>query len=257
MKLRPFLIALFAFTLSLSARADWGSKVTEPFEFEGSFSPDGIVQVENVNGRITIEAWDRDAYAISGEKRAKNDDDLELIKIEQEIDRDRIYFKVKLGKKKGWFNWGNVNGSVNVTLHVPATVTVKEVSTVNGDVRISGLTGRTHASTVNGGLEAYNLAGATHMSTVNGGIRAEFTHVDPDARLEFSTVNGGIRLSLPADAGVHVSASVVNGHVEADLPITMKGRIGKKSINGTIGDGSASLKASTVNGSIRIYGTDT
>lgn len=256
MKLRSLLFLAAAFGLTLSAYADWGRRHTEPFSMQGDFAPDGTVTVHNVNGRVTIETWDRDAYAIEGEKKAKSQEDLDLIELQWDVDHDHIALKVKLPKKKGWFNWGNVDGQVDVTIKVPATVNLKDVSTVNGGVELSGLRGIVHASTVNGAVSARNLAGSAKLSTVNGGVTAEFDAVPDTARLELSTVNGGIKLRLPSDAGASIHGSVVNGSINADIPITMKGKIGRKSLNGTIGEGNAVIEMSTVNGGIKIQSMD-
>ncbi len=256
MKLRSLLLTAVALGLALTAHADWGRRHTEPFAMEGEFSPHGTVSIENVNGRIIIEAWDRNAYAIEGEKKAKSEEDLELIDLQTDVERDHIHLKVKLAKKKGWFSWGNVDGQVDITVKVPATARIKDVSTVNGGVKLTGLSGEVHASTVNGGVAAHNLSGSASLRTVNGGVVAEFDELSSDARLDLTTVNGGIKLRLPADAGATLHGSVVNGHIDADIPIMMKGKIGRKSINGTIGDGGAVIEMSTVNGGIKIQSHD-
>ncbi len=256
MKLRSLLLFGAALGLTLTAHADWGRRHTEAFNKEGAFSPTGTVRIENVNGRISIETWDQDAYAIVGEKKAKHEEDLELIDLQWDLSADHIGLKVKLPKKKGFFNWGNIDGQVDVTVKVPATARLEDISTVNGAVEISGVSGPVHASTVNGAVVAHNLSGSASLRTVNGGVKADFDRVESTARLKFETVNGGIRVRLPSDAGAAIRASVVNGHVEADLPITMQGKISRKSLRGTIGDGSAEISISTVNGGIKIEDID-
>lgn len=257
MKLRTYALPFLACCLAAVAHADWGRKYTESFRYEGTFLADGSVTIENVNGKIVLQTWDRDAYLIEGEKRTKREEDLARIEIQEDRAPDHLNVKVKLPKKGGgWFGGGStIDGSVELVITVPASAHVKALRTVNGGLEINGLTGPLRASTVNGGIAAHDLGGDAHISTVNGGVRVDFTHLDAAANLEFETVNGSIRVGLPADAGARVKGSVVNGHIESDLPLTLQGAIGKRSLNGTIGDGAASLSVSTVNGSIHLSAT--
>jgi hypothetical protein len=44
----------------------------------------------------------------------------------------------------------------------------------------------------------------------------------------------------------------VNGSVESDFPITVRGRMNPRSLRGRIGEGGRDLDLTTVNGSIRL-----
>jgi DUF4097 and DUF4098 domain-containing protein YvlB len=77
--------------------------------------------------------------------------------------------------------------------------------------------------------------------------RAEF----PDGA-KFSTVNGGIVLRVPSYLNAHLKASVENGNIESDFPITVTGTVSRRRVEGTIGNGGQELQVSTVNGSIRL-----
>ena len=252
MNARTLILALALPILALSAHADWGRNHAEPFAKSGAFTAQGTVSIENVNGKITIETWDRDSYAIEGEKKAKSDADLQLIDLQWDLSANHIGLKVKLPKKKGWFKWSNVDGQVDITVKIPATARLEEISTVNGGITLTGVMGDVKASTVNGSITASNLGGSARLRTVNGGVTADFDALSATARLKLETVNGGIKLRLPADAGASLRAAVVNGHINADIPITMQGTIGRKSLNGTIGDGAAVIEMNTVNGGITI-----
>src|SRR5256885_9595793 len=70
--------------------------------------------------------------------------------------------------------------------------------------------------------------------------------------LEFRTVNGGITLDLPAGLSTEVRAKTVNGDIQTDFPLMVTGRLGPRSLRGTIGSGGRRLALETVNGSIRL-----
>jgi DUF4097 and DUF4098 domain-containing protein YvlB len=73
-----------------------------------------------------------------------------------------------------------------------------------------------------------------------------------DESLEFATVNGGITLSLPSGASADVRASTTNGSIDSDFPISVRGRINRHHLSGTIGRGGPGLSLTTVNGNIRL-----
>ena len=62
-------------------------------------------------------------------------------------------------------------------------------------------------------------------------------------------------LTLVVDDGLDatVDAAWLNGGLETDLPFMVQGRMGRRSAQGTLGDGGPTLSLRTVNGSIRIY----
>ena len=67
------------------------------------------------------------------------------------------------------------------------------------------------------------------------------------------TVNGSIDLTLSAAAAAQVKASTVNGGINSDFPVTVKGEFGNRSMSGAIGGGGPDIKMNTVNGSIRLH----
>ena len=140
---------------------------------------------------------------------------------------------------------------MEIELWVPASIELDQVSTTNGSVHLSDITGSVNASSTNGRIEASNLAGNAKLKTVNGSIEASFTTLLPDSNLTFDSVNGGIVVHLPAEVHADLSCSVVNGRIHSDFPITLAGSTSSRKLNGTIGEGGSDLRARTVNGSIR------
>ncbi len=256
MNLRHPFLFLAALAIATPGFAGWGNAHREAFSFAGDFSAEGTIRIENTNGSITVEAWDRDAYAIEGEKRAANEADLERIAIDWDLTADHIAVKVQLPKKAGWLNRGTIDGGVDFVLKVPATVRVEELRTVNGGIVLTGMRGPVNAETVNGGIKARDLGGDARLHTVNGGLVATFSHVAPTAKLELETVNGGVKVTLPAATDAEIHGSVVNGRIHSDLPLTVKGEISKRSLRATLGDGGARIRAATVNGSVHFASVD-
>ena len=73
--------------------------------------------------------------------------------------------------------------------------------------------------------------------------------------LRYNTVNGSIDLELPASLNADVELRTVNGDFETDFPMTLSGRVSPRHLSGKIGTGGRDLRATTVNGSIKLRKT--
>jgi len=65
-------------------------------------------------------------------------------------------------------------------------------------------------------------------------------------------VNGSLTVSLPESASTEVKARTVNGDISTDFPLTVRGRMVGRKLDGTLGSGGRSLSLETVNGSIAL-----
>jgi hypothetical protein len=140
--------------------------------------------------------------------------------------------------------------SVDFTVAVPAGVNVR-IGSVNGDVEVQGATAEVEASTVNGEVRARSSGGPVRATTVNGDVRASMGSVG-SGDLSYSTVNGSIELELPSAFNADVELRTVNGSFETDFPMTLSGRMSPRHLSGKIGSGGRDLRATTVNGSIKL-----
>ena len=246
------LAALALFAVS-PLRADSYSH-KEAFDETHPFHADGEVLVSNVNGAVTIRTWDRNEVRVEAEKRAKSEEELDLIDLGIDASPSRLAIKVKLPRRStNWlFNGGSIRANVKLTLTVPATARLRDIGTTNGSIRIADVRGTVRAHSVNGQIEARGLGGDASLKTVNGTIRADFATLAAGQHISADTVNGSAMIALPKDASLALQARCVNGSIDCDFPITLKGSASRRKLAGTIGDGAASLDAETVNGSIRI-----
>ncbi len=244
------LLPLLMFTALFSRGGVFDHTVTE--ELSGELSAYASIEVKNVNGKITLQPGDSDHYHIEITKKSRSEENLEHIEVHREIDADGIKLDVHIPKKKGWFSMGQIQGSVEIVITAPATADLTNIRTVNGSVEITGFINGINASSVNGVIQARDVSGSAHFDTVNGSIRASFRDLGSSDDLSFSSVNGGISLQFPADLNADLRTSVVNGRIHCDFPITLSDGASSRKLRGRIGEGGAELKASTVNGTIRL-----
>jgi len=250
MKSFLFILCAVAATASLARAESYSFK--EPFSQTAPFNANGELSLDNVNGHVEVSTWDKNEILIEGEKSAKTDEELKAIELTIETSPTAATIKTRLPKRSGsWFSGSNIRAAVSFRLTVPTNAVIRHLSSVNGSVTLNGPAGPVNATTVNGRITATGLRGDAKLTTVNGSVHATFASLGAGQHLTFDSVNGSITVALPADAGADVRASVVNGHIDCDFPLTLSsGRIKGGSLKGTIGDGRATLKAESVNGSI-------
>ena len=243
----------FAFVVALLTTGSLLASVTEEETFSFKLDDGGRFSLSNVNGSVVVTGGSGDSVEIVATKKADNQKDLDKIEIEVTRSSDEITVETELGKSDRWFSHSNNSGSVRYEVVVPAGTRLDSIETVNGNVNISGVSGKVVAESVNGDLEITDLKGDVALSTVNGGIDAEFSRLEGQQRVKAETVNGRITINLPADADVQISADTLNGGINAsDFGLEVeKGFVGSD-LNGNIGNGSARLNLDTVNGAIKI-----
>jgi hypothetical protein len=141
---------------------------------------------------------------------------------------------------------------VDYAIQVPRNTRLKGITSVNGRIVIEDVNGDIEASTVNGTTQVIGATGDLKLSTVNGRVAAELTSLGHGQSVSLNSVNGRIEVTLPANADAEVSANTVNGGMTSEFPalVVQKEFPVSKKLKGTLGNGSARVKASTVNGRI-------
>ena len=138
--------------------------------------------------------------------------------------------------------------SVHFVVRVPNGVRV-DIETVNGELDVSGVNTEVRVETVNGSIEARSAGGPVRAKTVNDSITVGMGNMTTCDDLDYVIVNGAITVEMPSNFGAQLELSTVNGRVNADFPVTVVGILSTHKLRDTVGNGSARVRATTVNGS--------
>lgn len=220
----------------------------------------GRFELINVNGRITAEPTDGKEVVVEGRRSAKARSDeaakelLAKLEIREEVGGSTVRVESRPPRTSG-FGGHEIVWNVKV----PKGLTV-DLRTINGGVRLDGLSGEIHAKTTNGGVKGQNIIPETiEASSVNGGIEIELgSPLDSTDSIDLSTVNGGVTLSMPSESKATITARCVNGGVRvSDLDIKRDDDDSSQSerrrrLNGTMNGGGAKVNVSTTNGGVRL-----
>lgn len=230
---------------------------TEKFEQSYPLNANGRVNVSNVNGSITVEAWDRNEVKLEYTKVADSKERLSDVEVKIESKPEYFSIETDYGSWKNnnsgnrWKNGGKLN--VEMRLMVPRGAVLNEIETVNGSVAVSNFTNVTRVSAVNGSVNATNLRGTAKLSTVNGEVAADFDRLETGSKITLETVNGRANLIIPSDANATVRADSLNGNITNDfgLPVR-KGKYVGRDLYGRLGSGDVQIRLNSVNGGLSI-----
>lgn len=242
--------ALLAFLSTACVQAQ-AEQFRDEFHNTYPLAANGRVSLANINGNVTIAAWDRNEVKVDAIKSASTRQKLEEAKIIVDATSSSIAIKTEYPH-----NRTNDNpAAINYTLTVPRNARLDAIKLINGDLSIEGVTGDVHADSVNGTVLAKALSGRTELSTVNGKLQAEFSRIANDARL--SSVNGSLAVTIPSDTKADVSAETMNGHISNDFGFNVQDHLVGHNLRGTLGNGGSQLSLKSVNGNISIrHATD-
>jgi hypothetical protein len=214
----------------------------------------GRLEIDNVNGRINVEAWDGATVDVRAERLGKGSTQdeakrmLDRIEIAEQVSGGAIRIQTKVARASSWLGGGT---EVRYFVKVPAGAEI-DVETVNGGIEVTGLRGRVTAETTNGGVTARRIAGPINASTTNGGVDVDVDAVT-EPGIDLECTNGGIRLRLPRDAKATLAASITNGGIDADnLNIELAGQTTRRRLEGRLNGGGPRIALDGTNGGIQI-----
>src|ERR1700734_2307837 len=245
--------ALSVLALGASA-SDHRGAFTEEFHQTYAITPDGRVELDNINGPVHISTWDRNEVKVDAVKSADSKGRLDEARIEVDTGKEHLSIRTKYRDHDLTFNWGSHNNppSVEYTLTVPRTVRLDEIKLINGSLDVTGVTGEVRASCINGRLEAHNLSGRAELSTINGHLDAKFDQLSGSS-VELKSVNGSVELTIPLDSKAEIETSTVSGGIDNDFGLRVNHHqfVGHD-LRGELGNGGPRIKLENVNGHIEI-----
>src|ERR1700685_4311225 len=129
------------FVLALGAHAsDHRGAFTEEFHQTYALTPDGRVELDNINGDVHISTWDRNEVKVDAIKSADEKERLDEAKIEVDSGKDSISIQTKYPDHNHTFTWGSHDNpaSVEYTLSVARAARLDEIKLINGELDVTG-----------------------------------------------------------------------------------------------------------------------
>lgn len=178
------------------------------------------LEVYNFNGSVTISKWDSNTVKVRAEKKTNfGKTELENVKINVERGTNLVVKSEKLA----------INPKVSITydIKIPNFMTLTDIETSNGGIKIEGCKGNVFLRSSNGGIDVFDYEGDINGITSNGGIRVK----DIQGFVKLDTSNGGIEAKgISGIIGIRTS----NGKIDVEVPSVQKGGADISTSNGSI-----------------------
>ncbi|HXA56214.1 MAG TPA: DUF4097 family beta strand repeat-containing protein [Candidatus Acidoferrum sp.] len=209
-------------------------------------SSGGNFQLDNVNGSIQVDGWDKDEVEVSAVKSAESDpSDLDQVQIDVESVPGQVAVHTL---------YPNSGSAVVVEYHVHVPYRVlTAVKTVNGSVSVRGVQGGGDLRSVNGDVKVTDSAGRFNAKTTNGNLTLQLRDIASGPPMDIETVNGSVVLGLPSNAGANLKVQNMNGDFSSELPMnaaTTPSNVG--AFHAKLGTGGGEISVRTVNGAIHL-----
>src|SRR5580700_4205891 len=246
--LRPGLRrAVLSILLVALGSAAPGFAKSKDFNQSYPLKPGGSFELQNVNGPVQVEGWDRNVIEIHAVKIAKEkESDLDRVSIEVDAKPNDVSVVTRYPQNEG------VEVAVEYTIRVPYCARIEHIGTVNGTVKIAGVESVEELRTVNGNIEVYEGGGNVHAHTTNGNVHLELSRILDEKGMAAETTNGSVLLAVPQDTQANLEARSLNGNFYSELPISQEAAARPREMRGKFGEGGAPIRLNTVNGGIRI-----
>src|ERR1051326_6167782 len=214
--------------------------ISKEFNQTYPLQPGGTFELQNVNGPVEVEGWDRDSVEIRAVKTAKNrESDMELVGIDVDAKPGAISVSTRYPQNEG------VEVAVEYKVHVQHCARVEHLGTVNGTLRVSGIEAVEDLRTVNGNIEVYEGGGSVHAHTTNGNVHMELVHVKDKNGATAETTNGSVLMAVPVDTQADLETRCMNGNFFSELPVTFESTLKPREMHGKLGRGGAPIRLCT------------
>ena len=281
---RRAILTSIATVLFVGVGAAYGAELKQVNEKVFPLSESGRLEIQNQNGRITVEAWGRKDVRVQITRTVRTSDDskaealMKDLRADVTVTRDRIRIESRTPKREEnvgiWDVLGQRVTALNIHYYIQAPAGTRLLlETTNGEIRVRGMAGGITGQTVNGAIEITGTSGPVEVSTTNGSVTlsgldgraragttngdmtAAFRKIGAGADVELATTNGNVVVSLPGDVSAEIDAATSNGRVTMGFPIQARGVVSSKTVRGTIGRGGASIALRTTNGNVTVNKT--
>jgi hypothetical protein len=212
------------------------------------FASGGTLLLDNVNGSVQVDGWNKEAIEVRAVKLAGGSaEDLDQVQIDVEGCSRELSVRTRYPKGTG------ADVLVEYHVYVPYRILLGAVHTVNGSVLVRGVDGKGELRSVNGNVEVVDSAGRFSEHTTNGNVRMELRRLEEGNPVDIATVNGSVTVGLPADADADLKVLSFNGDFDSELPIGSTHMTSPRGFRGRIGSGGSEVSVRTTNGGVHLF----
>jgi DUF4097 and DUF4098 domain-containing protein YvlB len=200
------------------------------------------------NGGVTVKAWDNANVLVRSKVESAGIDEgsAKIVGAQIQVNTSGGTINASGPESNKDRNW-----SVSFEVFVPRRADLN-LKTYNGGISITGVEGNIQFHAMNGGVNLKHVGGEVVGDTTNGGLNIELAGDRwTGNKLDARTTNGGINITMPERYSAHFETATVNGRLNLDFPMTVRGELGRK-LTTEIGSGGPTIHVETTNGGVNV-----
>ncbi|HVG38981.1 MAG TPA: hypothetical protein VM870_06835 [Pyrinomonadaceae bacterium] len=242
-------------TVRAEQKKDGALNERDEFRQTYELQPGARVEIEGINGPVTIETGDNQLAEVHIIRAAASRATLEDNQIIVEQTPTRLSLRGERKTKSvvsGIFR--SITGGMReeIRLKLPRRIELSVIG-VNGAVTVGEVSGPVALEGINGAVTLTGAAERLNVTGVNGKVVLALSKVEPNGT-HLDGINGAVELNFAANANAEIVADGVNGGVTNNSPdITLRKEEDNPSAwRAQIGTGGPAISLEGVNGSIKL-----
>ncbi|HKB12703.1 MAG TPA: DUF4097 family beta strand repeat-containing protein [Vicinamibacterales bacterium] len=245
-----FAVCALAGSAAVGATDAWSDDsehVTRTLKLE----PGGTVRVKSFSGRVTIAAADSSEVTVDAVRRAPRSR-LDRIKLEIRSEGTRTVVIDANRRERSWWEFSGSNVvETDLDIKVPRRSNI-DVSVFSAPVTVEGVEGSYKLHSFSARMTLNDVAGPVEAHSFSGPIQIREKAFAAGQTIDVHTFSGSIDLHLPDSARAALSFNSFSGHLDCEMPLTIRTN-SRRALRGELGGGgSAELRFKTFSGSVRI-----
>lgn len=135
-----------------------------------------------------------------------------------------------------------------------------EVDNVIGDVKLKSVSGNVMANEIKGNVDASTVSGSVVLTSISDADDVEATTISGKVKYEGDLASNGyyylkshsgrVEFIVPSGSAFDLDARTFSGSINSDFDITVRGKISKKSLKGSVNGGGAEVELKSFSGSV-------
>lgn len=207
--------------------------------------PGETFAITNINGDITVEAWDQPEVDVKMTKRGASP-------------QVRRSVQVSAPHKNGELGLMTASDRNDVKViyevRVPRELKRLRIESVNSGVRVEGMNTDLEITLQSGSVTLDRFSGSARTNVTAGETKVVLEDISASGEMAFNSMAGDIEIKLDSDLDVNLFAEARIGDIRLDeaLGVSLVKNLLGQSAKGQIGNGGRPLKVRTVTGDIKI-----
>ena len=215
--------------------------------------PGGTLRLKNFSGRVTITGSDRSEVVIDAVRRAMRSR-LDRIKLDIHTSGSQVVVVDANQRDSSWWDFvgGNNVVETDFDIKVPRRTRL-DLSVFSSPVTVTGVEGPHTLHGFSSPLVLTDVSGSVRAHTFSGQVTISQKTWEPDQTIDVDTFSGGIELHVPDSARGTVSFHSFSGHLNSQMPLTMRSSR-RRDVRAELGGGGdgGTLRFKTFSGSVKI-----